>query len=210
MLPATQSHSQNVVPIRRLGVIGTDGRLEDSRYLSVACYERMCNAARTIVKSRKYTHLVSGGSAWVEHIAVAMVLGKDLIHPRNLTLHLPTFLFNGRFDDSVPDGAMANRHHKLFSERIGIDSLGMIAEAAARGALVVENPGGFFARGEEIVRDSTGLLAFTFGTGEPWKGRVHGGSVDAESAQLKRGGVSSLWNRCKAAEKIHVSIAPMP
>jgi hypothetical protein len=190
---------------KRLGVIGTAGRRDDGPRLTKASFDRMCDIARAVIGTRRYTHLVSGGAAWADHVAVALAL-DGTVAPRNLLLHLPARLVGRTFDESSRDGGTANYYHRLFAQKTGIDSLGQILQTMTAGTEVRINTSGFIARNGDVARDADGLLAFTFGTGEPWRAKVHG-NVTAEAGGVKDGGTSNTWSRCKASEKIHVALA---
>ena len=192
---------------RTLAIIGTAGRNDDAPRLSKAAYDRMCDAARAMVRLRGYTHLVSGGAAWADHVAVTLAL-EGTVPVGNLTLHLPAPLRDGRYDEDAKDGRTANHYHRLFRARSGIDGLAELASATALGAMACSGANGFLARNADVARDGTGVLAFTFGTGTPWRAKVHG-CVTARTAMLKPGGTSDTWNKSRAAEKVHVCLAPM-
>lgn len=191
--------------IKRLGIIGTAGRKDDKEKLSCQIYELMCDAAQAVIKSRNYTHLVSGGAAWSDHVAVSMVL-RDVVPADHLTLHLPAAFINNRFDDRSQDGRTANFYHLSFLQKSGIDGLAEIAEAVRRGAILTVNPKGFLARNIEVANDSDGLLAFTFGNGPPWKIKVYE-DVSARAAGLKDGGTAHTFDRCRAKEKYHLTLS---
>ena len=193
-----------------IGIIGTAGRKDDGPRMSRAVYDRMADAARAVIRVRgsgPTTHLVSGGAAWADHIAVRMAL-EGVIDPKHLTLHLPAALEQRGFSEAERDGGVANYYHHLFSTRANIDSISELHKVIAQGAIVRVSTTGFIARDTEIARNTSVLLAFTFGTGEPWKARVYG-DVTSATANLKKGGTQGTWDKCRATTKIHVTLAPL-
>ena len=121
-------------------------------------------------------HLVSGGAAWADHIAVELYL-KGLAP--NLTLYLPCSFENGKYKDTgvfdfkTNPGGTLNYYHSLFSKKIGRNSLDDISRAIQKGAKI-EIKEGFFARNSSVAKSDC-LLAFTFGDGPDVK---PGGSLD--------------------------------
>jgi hypothetical protein len=192
--------------IRRLGIIGTAGRKDDAPKMSRALYDRMCTIARSLIAERDYTHLVSGGAAWADHVAVTLTL-EGLIPAPHLTLHLPARLIDNAYSTSTRDGGVANHYHRLFHQKAEIDGLADLHAVSALGADLRVNPSGFKARNSDIARDSTGLLAFTFGTGKSWSLQTFE-NVNASSAGLKDGGTADTFTKCQAAEKFHVCLDP--
>jgi hypothetical protein len=191
----------------RLAIIGTAGRKEDAAHMSTALQERMGQAARAVVRAKGFTALVSGGAAWADHVAVQLAL-DGTVQPEKLRLHLPAQLGPKGFSEDTRDGGVANYYHRLFREKTGIDGLAELHEVIARGAEWKVNPDGFKARNTDVARDADGVLAFTFGPGEPWKAKVHG-NVTAAAAMVKDGGTSDTWNKSGAVTKIHVTLAPI-
>ena len=190
----------------RLAIIGTAGRGTDQQHMSLALYRRMLDAGRAVVRAKNVTSLVSGGAAWADHVAVTLAL-EGVVAPSELTLHLPAPLRDGQFDETARDGKVSNHYHRLFRARSGIDGVGELEAAIRAGASWSVNPGGFKARNSDVARDAGLLLAFTFGSGEAWKAKVHQ-DVTAAGAGLKDGGTADTWNKSRAAVKIHVRLAP--
>lgn len=172
----------------RVALIGTAGRRSDQARLSLALYARMLARARSYVFAED--HLQSGGAAWADHLAVLLYLDGAA---RSLTLYLPEHfdLAAGRFLERGPKscGAIANYYHRLFSQRIGTDSLDHICCAADAGARLVVVPG-FHERNLPVGRCDR-LVAFTFGEGH--------GPAD--------GGTKHCWDHSTAPEKVHVPLA---
>lgn len=130
--------------------------------------------------------LVSGGSSWIDHIAVELFFkylckakvalpGKEYIEGLKLILHLPC-----EFDDVEYKFKKCSSHmnsnchttlnflHRCFSEKCSIDSLSDISLAVEYGA-EIKIYDGFFAR-NLVVGECQHLLAFTFEEKEPTSG----------------------------------------
>ena len=148
------------------------------------------HARDTIPKGQ---HLVSGGAAWADHLAVILFLEG---HAKELTLHLPAPFEKGMFIGPERSSAStANYYHAKFSDIRGQDSLEQIEEAIQRGAKFTQEPptkgySGMFARNRKVAQVD-GLIAYTFGEGD----------VPAN------GGTKDTWDISPAEEKLHV---PLP
>lgn len=183
-----------------IAIIGTAGR-DKTKPMTLALWKWMLFDAYNRVP--KGSHVVSGGAAWADHLAVSMFLFG---HARAITLHLPAPFVNGQFLDSgfKSAGSAANYYHRLFSQVIARDTLGQIAEviaqgrAKADGSITItcepESPGigGMFARNAKVALANE-LLAYTFGEGD----------VPAD------GGTLNTWNKC-TGKKTHISLPLCP
>jgi hypothetical protein len=83
-------------------IVGTAGRKEDGKKLSRKHYEAMAIVADCLVdqfaeNNYPITHLVSGGAAWADHVAVRLFLDKKV---PNLRLFLPAAWEDGTFKDT--------------------------------------------------------------------------------------------------------------
>lgn len=163
-----------------LGIIGTAGRGEDGEKLKIGHWILMNSVAQSIALSLGVERLISGGAAWSDHIAVNLFLNSTF----DLTLHLPTDFKDGKYKDvsGFKCGDTANYYHKLFSEKLKINSLQQIDNAISNLA-DVEITYGFKQRNTMIAMDSNILLAFTFGNGERLK---EGGTKDTMDKFLNR------------------------
>ena len=188
----------------RLGIVGTAGRRDDASLVSLALQNRMLDAGRSTVKALNITSLVSGGAAWADHVVVQLVL-EGVIPACDLTLHFPSPINKKGFNDSS-SGKTMNHYHNLFKHKTNINSIEEILEVISLGAKVFINKGGFKARNSDVARDSDALLAFTFGSGEPWKAKIKG-NMNAMDAGLKPGGTYDTWNKCHSDKKIHVCLS---
>ena len=153
-----------------LAIVGTAGRKEDGKILSNKHFEAMCLVADGLIDELKesnypITHLVSGGAAWADHVAVKLFLDKKVPH---LRLFMPAEFEGGSFkDNGVNDpyknpGGTANYYHKKFQTAAHINSLTQIQIAKAEGAELITVSKGFHAR-NALVAKSDFILAMTFG-----------------------------------------------
>jgi hypothetical protein len=180
----------------KIAIIGTAGR-DKTKPMTLALWKWMlCDVYKRVPKG---SHVVSGGAAWADHLAVSMFLFG---WAREITLHLPAPFFNGQFMESgfKSAGNAANYYHGLFSKVIERDTLGQISEVInmgwAQGGTLIhidcepESPGigGMFARNAKVALADE-MLAYTFGSGD----------VPAD------GGTLDTWNKCKG-KKTHISL----
>lgn len=165
-------------------IIGTAGR-DKTKPMTVALWRWMLHDAYNRVPQG--SHVVSGGAAWADHMAVSMFLFS---HATEISLYLPAPFENGRFveDGYKSAGGAANYYHRLFSRVIDRDTLGQVGEVVRRYWEVENSPirieqepaspgiGGMFARNTKVAQsDADELLAYTFGEGdEP----ADGGTLD--------------------------------
>ena len=171
-------------------IVGTAGRKADAAKLSQKHFEAMCLIAEGLLEqfaesNYPITHLVSGGAAWADHVAVKLFLDKKV---PNLRLFLPCEFEGGSFKDTgvkdpkVNPGGTANYYHKKFQIATNINSLTQIAIAKAEGAELIPVAKGFFAR-NALVAKSDFILACTFGNGAQVK---DGGTSDTIEKYLNR------------------------
>lgn len=179
----------------RYAIIGTAGR-DKTKPMTPEHYKFMVVDAKRYIP--KGAHVVSGGAAWADHVAVTLFLFG---WASAITLHLPAPFIDGKFLDSgfKSAGGAANYYHRQFSQVIDRDTLGQIAsiirlweagdprvnityEAASPGI------GGMFARNSKVAQCEN-MLAYTFGVG----------------AQPADGGTLDTWNKCQG-KKTHISL----
>jgi len=151
-------------------IVGTAGRNEDGSRLSKYHFDAMCVVAGGLMEqfaehNYPITHLVSGGSAWADHVAVKLFLNHKAPH---LRLYLPCKWDHGAYEDNGVDdwkinpGRTMNKLHKKFSDKAFIHSLSDIQIAKGEGAELLPCKGGFYGR-NAMVAKSDFLLAITFG-----------------------------------------------
>lgn len=141
----------------KIGIIGvSDFQIQQMTSLT---FSNMLQRAKGICG--KQSHIVSGGSALSDHLAVVLYLNEDIDH---LILHLPCAFREGRFDDSTKEGVVLNKLHEKCGEAIDRDCLKDIEAAIDKGAQIIVTPG-FLARNRKIVPGLHSLLAFGFNPG---------------------------------------------
>lgn len=206
----------------KLAIIGTAGRREDQGLLTKVHYQRMIDACIKFINhkemNQKTLELYSGGAAWSDHLAVALVI-KGVVPPSNLRLFLPAKLeyygFEGENEYQQRVADTANYYHKLFSKTIEHNSIDELREVEKQGAILDVIPGGFKARNSKVaqyVNPDGHLLAFTFGelnSKQPiWTIRSFPGNVTAKEAGLKDGGTADTFNKTKSF-KHHARLGPI-
>lgn len=156
---------------RRVALVGAAGN-ERHEDLSQDTWALVLADARSRIN--RGDHLIAGGAAWVEHVAVQLYL-EGLVG--ELTLHLAAPFSGKRFlGPDRSSGAAANMFHERFSRAIGCDTLADIDRAIRRGAFVTSQPeaagyAGLVGRSRRVAADANCVLAYTFGEGrEPLSG----------------------------------------
>ena len=177
----------------RLAIIGTAGRKDDGPKMSKDLYHKMYSFAQDWIHMYCGTtpHLVSGGAAWADHLAVSLYLSGGFEH---LTLYLPAYfdVASAHYREEgkcARTARTANYYHRLFSTKMRGNTLRGISKAIHKGARVVVNPNGFQARNLQ-VGDVDSILAFTWGKGP----------------QPKAGGTLHTFQNSQAGLKFHVSL----
>lgn len=171
----------------KLAVIGTAGR--DKSGLSIELWQAMFADLKGRIEFND--HLVSGGAAWADHLAVTAYMA-GLVD--NLTLHLPAPFDGTKFVGPEKSAASAaNYYHQKFSRILGVNTLNEIAQVIAGGASVTYEPiahgyGGLFTRNKKVAK-ADGMIAYTFGIGD----------VPAD------GGTKDTWDQCRG-NRVHVSL----
>lgn len=190
-----------------LSIIGTAGREDDIKKLSKSSYTAMCIVAEGLIKqlaesNYSITHLVSGGSAWADHVAVRLFLDKKV---PNLRLFIPCEFEDGMFIDKVSlrvplpavndfsytPGQSLNHYHNLFSRALSIHSLTEIQLAKIEGAEILPCRGGFYGRNAMVAKSDI-LLAMTFGNKNCVK---DGGTADTVRRYLCRVEKEGFFNK---------------
>ena len=176
--------------MNKIAIIGTAGR-DKSKPMTMALWEWMVNDA--VQRVPKGAHLVSGGAAWADHLAVELFL---MDHAAKLTLHLPAPFKDYRFvGPSRSSASAANYYHGEFSAVINHQTLGDIAQCEhARdcdGTYEDADEGysGMFKRNDRIAKSADVMLAYTFGVGP----------------QPADGGTRHTWDRF-TGQKTHIEL----
>lgn len=190
-VPACDAVAAAASHARRVAIIGTAGR-DNAHQLSAELWDAMLDHARGQV--RVDDHLISGGAAWADHLAVELFLEGRVA---GLTLHLPAPLtdrggFVGEFGSS---GGVANYYHERFRQCTGVDGLSRIRQALGCGAQHTTQqaaPGyeAMKARNKLVASQCNTVLAYTW-------------SQDGSPAD---GGTAQTWQMASSARREHVGL----
>lgn len=178
----------------KIAIIGTAGR-DKTKPMTKRLWNWMIEHAKAHIPEG--AHLVSGGAAWADHLAIYLFLKE---HARELTLHIPAPYYDGRFHGPMRSAASAaNYYHGLFSKVVGYDTLAEIGKVAdmehCHGSFQPAQDGyaAMFARNKLVAKEANKMFAYTFGTGD-------------EPAD---GGTKNTWDQCRG-ERIHVPLPILP
>lgn len=191
--------------IYRVGIIGSVGRNEDAEKLDRHIWLKMRDKAMDYLDNNMpegydQIHLISGGAAWSDHLAVSIFnsgysFGKT--KPCDLVLCLPCYFRAAEFDEhrgtanQRKSARTANFYHDQFEEKTGENSLQQIHIALTDGRAHQIVRDGFFARNKDIANLATDLLlAFTF----------------SHTKEPKPGGTLYTWRMSRARVKKHFNI----
>lgn len=198
----------------KLAIIGTAGRKEDQSTLTGDHYGRMFDGVIKLIGhlqlDPKDLLVYSGGAAWADHLAVTLVK-RGGISPNNLTLFIPADLNSDGFkaadinnDRQKKTADTCNYYHRLFSNKVGIDSIRELNDVRDLGAVFDTGSTGFHARNAMVAKSlqtDGHVLAFTTGlVGYPqpdWTVRSFDPGTSAEEAGLKDGGTAHCWGLVK-------------
>lgn len=177
----------------RLAIIGTAGRkpnqyqilsLDHMKWIAdtVKCYIEF-----VLEKSTNEIILVSGGSAWVDHVAIQLYLEEKFA---GLELYLPAnFDTKNKKYESTHEGLILNKLHNDCALKTNVDVFKELCEVVADPDVKIIIKKGFFQRNTLISQNNDHLIAFTFVTGAP----ISGGTYDT-------------WKKTKHINKIHFSL----
>lgn len=195
--------------LTRVSIIGSAGRLGDGEKMNRHLFNQMVRKTESLKTdvfglARPDVILVSGGSAWADHVAVRLWL-ESVAHIDDpdcyagLRLFLPCG-FDACADNTSPkfcgkDGEVLNTLHMNFTEKMKgeFDSRADIACAHALGAELNCCFPGFHNRNRQVAQ-SEYVIAFT------WSDDV---------ASPKPGGSKHTWDSSAAVEKIHVPLSSL-
>lgn len=190
--------------IHKVSIIGCAGRGSQYTALSTQKFNTMCNKTLEILQmnfnlelgSEGNIHLISGGAAWSDHVAVKLFLDKKVAA---LTLELPCkwdskkhmYVDNKSDDWKKNPGRSANKYHKTFSVIRNINSLIDIKHAFENGAKcnVWE---GFHDRNKRVANTDY-MIAFTLSNSD---------------SPMNGSGTHHTWKLCNvtAEHKVHIPI----
>ena len=176
----------------RISIIGTAGRGNTGSKIDKQVYISMYNKCLSLLSDipKEERFLISGSAAISDHLAISLFLSNNA---HCLTLYLPALwddrqhIFYGNKDANT-----ANYYHKLFSEKMGGNTLLGIQRAIDKGATIHQIQEGFLAR-NIFVGHTDKLIAFGFENG---------------SAPLN-GGTAHTWRNSPCNDKIYVNISEL-
>ena len=182
----------------RVAIIGTAGRGRQGRQLNSVLYGLALNHVRDLLKPFEgaIATLVSGGAAWMDHIAVDLFMDGQIDADLELNFPCPwdydrrQFVDTGQINWITNPGGTANFYHLQFGTRMGSprSTLNDIHTALTdRGAShnVYE---GMHARNGSVAQ-SDWVIALTWGAGEP-----------------PPGGTAHTWELAKRKRRMHISL----
>lgn len=133
--------------------------------------------------------MVSGGSAWADHVAVKLFLEGEFA---KLELHLPA-----KFDcsqnkfESNQSGSRLNSLHQIFSDKTQSDTLNELSRAISDPLTQTSIHDGFHNRNTLVANQCDYLIAFTF---------------NGTNSVPKEGGTKDTWDKCPHSNKMHLSL----
>lgn len=176
-----------------LAVIGTAGRDANPK-LTRNLWEDMCEHFSLYLHENNVKHVVSGGAAWADHLAVYAKLNGKV---DRLTLFLPARLnYSGYIGPKKSSASASNYYHKRFSQTIAEDSLVQLNDVLKRpgvSACFEEASSGYgslFKRNLKVAKFCTSILAYTF---NPYDFPADGGT-------------RHTWDNSSAEEKVHIDL----
>jgi len=177
--------------MKRVAIIGTANRNYDAR-MTREVYDMMVDKAAQLISEQfpnggggEEIMLVSGGSAWCDHIAVTLFLQKKC---SALLLYLPC-TFDEKFDPTSNSGAALNQYHTSFCATTTIDSFAQIKESREKGAILNTASKSFLARNNLVANDLDYAIAFTM----------------SKTKEPNEGGTAYTWKRIKC-KKVHIRL----
>lgn len=105
--------------------------------------------------------LVSGGSAWSDHVAVRLFL-SDPSDWAGLELYLPCLFDPIKGFHGHRDSSSLSRYHQNYAAKTGRDPRAEIHEACKKGAVLRQENNGFFSRNRALAKTCDRVIAFTF------------------------------------------------
>jgi hypothetical protein len=157
----------------RIAIVGSAGKTADElKKLSKTKLEAVAKKVNSYIKSLgltpRNTILVSGGSAWIDHVAIQLYLTNKF---SGLELYLPcSFDLSEKIFEDTPEGKSLNKYHQACADKIGVDVFEELYKVICDDYVTCEVHPGFFNRNSKIVENADHLLAFTFGEDAPSSG----------------------------------------
>lgn len=200
------SRLKGIYRAMKASIISTAGRGDDGMKINARVFQKMVTHAMLILdqldKSRSEIILVSGGSAWADHVAVRLFLDSFVLDEPFAGLHL--FLpcqvtkINKQFvfETTSQAGRRLIDFHEKFNSKMGLtfNSFADLFVARALGASFDCSSNGFHARNSLVARCDV-LIAYAWGE---------------DVNQPKEGGTLDTWNQSLAAAvKLHIPLGTL-
>lgn len=155
-----------------VAIIGTAGRGLEATDWNADSFGKMCVKAASIILDEwkldpTNLTLVSGGSAWSDHVAVELFLNDTRFRQSKLVLYLPCQYKNKQFADERSwhrCGQLLNELHGTFGTKLARSTLEDLHKAKERGATLDTSSRGFFARNLR-VGTADYMIAFSTASG---------------------------------------------
>lgn len=184
----------------RLAIIGTSGRHNSElQVLTTKHMEFMMEKTYEYIETVMNTTpeniiLVSGGSAWADHIAIQLYLTKKFA---GLELYLPSeFDPKKKRFKNTHEGRRLNFLHEQCQDKTGMPILNEItrvvssAKASSNSRVKIIIKRGFIQRNTLISKNNDHLVAFTFSSSDEPNG----------------GGTADTWLKTKHTNKKHFTL----
>jgi len=179
----------------KVAIIGSAGRNKyEYNILSVKHLEYMVTKVEDFIKNTLNTTnnniiLVSGGSAWSDHVAVQLYLSSDF---GGLELYLPArFDLNLNKFENTNEGNRLNSLHEQFEKKTKCSIFNELYLSITDPNIKVVIEKGFLQRNTMIAKNNDYLIAFTFSTNDlPTNGS----------------GTFDTWHKTKHNNKIHFDL----
>ncbi len=177
-------------------IIGSAGRGDEAlKFTSSALFDRMVDRVEKVLTEElklplPFHFLSSGGSAWSDHVAVALFLAGKA---RNLLLELPCKWDKAKscFDCKSEEGQRLNQLHRSFSRVRGVDSLAEIQAASKLPGFMCQVRRGFLRRNDALAKECMYLVALGW----------------SETGKPESGGTLYTWNKFKGSPSRRVFIS---
>lgn len=201
--PSPKKKSKQHLKVSIIGTAGRDKKNPLPKHMFGWMVDRALEEIKDLGVSTNGIHLVSGGAAWADHVAVELFLTSDLEFPQ-LTLHMPCewnhqwheFLDNGGKTWKTNPAKTCNYYHKQFKRITGKKSLSELEKVRCmKGVTFDHSEFGLMPRNNRVAQSDI-IIAFTrCSSGEPLKGS----------------GTKKTWDLAPSTtKKIHVDISRCP
>lgn len=192
------ANSNQVKEKVRLSIIGTAGRsINEKKLLNLDRFEFATKIVLDYINNELGLDpfdviLVSGGSSWMDHVAVNLFLGGGF---GGLHLYLPSeFNHKQKKFTNTHEGRTLNELHTDFTNSINIinsfDDLSKVITRGPKHGVKITIKRGFFQRNTLVAQNCDHLLAFSF----------------APDIYSITGGTKNTWDKVKHANKYHYTL----